>query len=285
MSAAKSSWKVIDILKIATDELKRKEIDNPRLNAELLLCDTLNYSRINLYIDFEKPLSEIELSIFREKLKRRLKYEPLQYIRGFTEFYGIKFIVDNSVLIPRPETELLVELVVNEIKNKNLKNVLEIGSGSGCISVSISKNIDTDITAIDISPDAVVAAKRNSDLNLVNNINFEVKDLFKDIADFNGFDIIVSNPPYVDLSEYNKLQKEITLYEPRYAVTDDKDGLSYYSKIAELAANTSGNIILFLEIGMGMKDKIENLLKNKGISNIKFHKDILGIDRVVHFTN
>jgi release factor glutamine methyltransferase len=285
MTVVKSSWKILDILKIATDELKKKEIESPRLNAELLLCDALNYSRIDLYLDFEKPLSESELSTFKKKLQRRLKYEPLQYIRGFTEFYGLKFEVDKNVLIPRPETELITELVITEIKKDITKKVLEIGTGSGCIAIALAQKTGAEITAIDFNGSAINTARRNAEINKIKEINFSVKDLFNDFNSFELYDIIVSNPPYVGMDEYDKLQKEITMYEPEYAITDKKDGFSYYKKIAELAGNTSRKINVFLEIGYEMKEKMEKLLKESEMKNISFHKDIHGIDRVVQFNN
>lgn len=283
MSQAVKIWKVLELLKVTEQHLGRNNISSPRLNAELLLCSTLNTKRINLYLDFEKPLNESELSDYREKIKRRLTGEPLQYIIGETEFYGLKFQVNKNVLIPRPETELLVDKTLELIKAGKLENpkILEIGTGSGCISIAIASKALCSITAIDSSEAALKTAQENSDMNNTSEmIKFEKRDFLADEAVFSGFDFIISNPPYIAADEMADLQKEVRDFEPANALTDGKDGLTFYRKVFE-EANKSGYDIL-LEIGDGKNEKIENLLKECSINNYEFYNDLLGIPRVLH---
>ena len=160
MTQTLKSWSILEILKVTENALREKGIDNPRLNAEALLADTLNTERINLYLDFEKPLKESEISAYRDKIKRRLKHEPLQYIRGFVEFYGMSIKVNPSVLIPRHETELLVEKSIEIIAQQNNPRILEIGTGSGCIATTVAAKLDCKIDAIDISEEALGVLKK-----------------------------------------------------------------------------------------------------------------------------
>src|SRR5688572_5911312 len=180
---AVKTWKILDLLKVTEEHFRKNNIESPRLNAELLLSGTLNTKRINLYLDFEKPLTESELTDYREKIRRRLTCEPVQYILGEAEFYGLKIKVNPDVLIPRQETELLVDKALEMIHNDRLENpnILEIGTGSGCISIAIASKVLCNITAIDISRKALETASENSAANnTTTKITFEHKDFFKD---------------------------------------------------------------------------------------------------------
>jgi len=290
-------WNILDILKASEKILKEKNIENPRLNAELLLCDTLKTERIRLYLDFDKPLDEKEISQFREKIKRRLRNEPLQYITSKTEFYGLTFNVNPSVLIPRQETELLVDKALDVIHSVNSHNphslgegmgwvpkILEIGTGSGCISVAAAANRDCSIDAIDISEDILETAKANAELNNVSHkINFQLKNIFSDFKNFDGYDIIISNPPYIPAHNINLLAKEIKNYEPAIALTDNENGMEFYSKIIELAQKTENKIKVLAEIGDGRKEFLDEILLNYKISDFTYYKDLMNIDRVVYF--
>ncbi|MBZ0203031.1 MAG: peptide chain release factor N(5)-glutamine methyltransferase, partial [Ignavibacteria bacterium] len=212
MNEAVKTWRIIDILKVSEKLLEEKGIESPRLNAELLLGDTLNSERMKLYLDFERPLTQAELDNYRNKIKRRLNSEPLQYITGKSGFYGLNFRVNPYVLIPRPETELLVEKSLDFIKEHRLENpkILEIGTGSGCISISIANNITCEIDAIDISEDALSVARENSESNGTSSkISFQRKDILKDIESFEAYDLVVSNPPYISNDEIAGLQEEV----------------------------------------------------------------------------
>ena len=281
-----ASLTVRGILEISEEALRKKGIENPRLNAELLLASVLNTERINLYLDFEKPLTDDEINSYREKIKRRLSREPLQYIVGYCEFYGMKFTVTPDVLIPRPETEILVEESIKRItalKTESIR-ILEIGTGSGCISIAIAANCDGTIDAVDLNEKALAVAARNaSAYNLKSKINFQRKDLLISFHSFEEYDLVVSNPPYIPADEFELLPDEIKKFEPRNALTDEKDGLSYYRKIIELAARTKNGVRCLVEIGDGKRDRVEGLLIENSIKNYGFSKDLQGIDRVLKF--
>ena len=285
MEQTKTTWHVLELLKVTEKLLKEKNIDNARLNAELLLSDVLNMPRIKLYLDFEKPLKEDEISEYREKIKRRLNHEPLQYILGFTEFYGLRFEVSPGVLIPRPETEILVEKAVELISSFEMidPKILEIGTGSGCISISTANKVNCKIDAIDISEEALKLARRNSESNgNSSKINFLINNILTDYTSFSGYDMVLCNPPYVHAKEFDLLQDEIKNFEPRGALTDEGDGLSFYKKIFGLFKETSQGIKILIELGDGKKDAVEKLLKSYNISDYQIYKDYHGIDRVLY---
>lgn len=284
MNQIGGTWRIIDLLKVSEKALLEKNITNPRLNAELLLADTLKTTRINLYLDFERPLDEKEITAFREKLRRRMHHEPLQYITGYTEFYGLNFKVNQSVLIPRPETELLVDKSLELLASGNLLSpyILEIGTGSGCISIAIASKLNCRIDAIDGSEKALDVAGENSRANGTDSrINNVKADIFTDFVSFDNYDLVVSNPPYVPVYEFNNLEKEIRDYEPRFALTDEKDGLEFYRRIIELAKKTKTGTAILLEVGDGKKEKVEELLILNKIDKYVFHKDYQKTERVL----
>lgn len=284
MNETVKTWRVLDILKVTENAFAERGIKNARLNAELLLCDTTGDKRIDLYLNFEKPLNDIEISAYREKVKRRLKYEPLQYILGKAEFYGLSFKVTPDVLIPRPETELLVDLVLDHIKTNKLEapGILEIGTGSGCISTAIAANCECKIDAIDISKEVLTIAEENSQVNgTVSKINFIQKDFLDSINTFSGYEIIVSNPPYIAAIDIAGLNEEVKNFEPFSALSDNKDGLSFYRRFFGLIVKSKANQVIFLEIGDGKKDAITALLKEFKIENHSFYNDLINFPRVL----
>ena len=281
---------VLDIIKSSTDLLVKKNITNPRLNVELMLCEVLDCDRVKLYLDFEKPLTKNELDLYREWFKRRLNHEPLQYITGHAYFYGYRFKVNEHVLIPRQETEILVEKVIEDIKNnpKDNLSILEIGTGSGCISIALGKKLDElemkyNIVAIDISKDALDVAAYNLEKIEGSNekISFVEKDIFE-IDTFNkDIDYIVSNPPYIPYTEFEGLNEEVNKYEPTISLTDYKDGLTFYRKILGLYSSPVITGKLFFEIAYNQKKNLENLLKDFPNITGKFFKDYSDNDRVL----
>jgi release factor glutamine methyltransferase len=280
----KKNWNILELIKVTENLLKEKNIDNARLNTELLLADTLKTKRINLYLDFEKPLSENELNEFREKVRRRLNHEPLQFILGYSEFYGLRFNVHPGVLIPRQETEVLVDKCLELIKSSGMVNprIMEIGTGSGCISISIAKNTDCLIDAIDVGNESLSTARGNSELhNVQGKINFSIKNIFTDVHNFGGYEIVLSNPPYIPLDEYISLPEEIRRYEPEHALTDNSDGLVFYRKIIEVLKNTKNAVKVLLEIGDRKDQIVKELLDKNRISNYSFYKDLININRVL----
>ncbi len=281
---------VLDIIKSSTELLSKKNIANPRLNVELMLCEVLDCDRVKLYLDFEKPLTKNELDLYREWFKRRLNHEPLQYITGHAYFYGYRFKVNEHVLIPRQETEILVEKVLEDIKKNPKENlsILEIGTGSGCISIAIGKKLDElemkyNIVAIDISKEALDIAAYNLEKIEGSNekISFVEKDIFE-IDTFNkDIDYIVSNPPYIPYTEFEGLNEEVNKYEPTISLTDYKDGLTFYKKILGLYSSPVITGKLFFEIAYNQKKNLENLLKHFPNITGKFFKDYSDNDRVL----
>jgi len=285
--------KLLDILKVTVDFLKRKGVEEPRLNAELMLCEVLNYDRLSLYINFDRPLTNREKEKYKELILRRINKEPLQYILGKVNFFGYNFIVNKNVLIPRPETENLIEKALSVINNDKLNSydILEIGTGSGCISISLSKEMDKSnlnykITAIDSFESAIELALKNSELNNIkkDKVIFQVKDIFDDDINFESYNIIISNPPYVSYQEYRCLPEEIRLFEPANALTDFEDGLKYYRRIFNLLSKNDRKCICLLEIGYNQKAELEKLLSLYRLQNYKFELDFNKIFRylIIH---
>ena len=282
MEQAVKVWHVLEILKVTESAFVGKGIKNPRLNAELLLADVLKCRRIELYLDFEKPLTTAELAAFREHVKRRLKHEPIQYILGKTEFYGLSFNVSPAVLIPRQETELLVEEVLKHLKESGGARILDIGTGSGCIAIAVAANFDCQIDAMDISPDALQTANENSaQNNTTDKITFLNKDILTEDIDLGNYDIVISNPPYIPAEEMETVDDEVKLYEPQTALTDNADGLVYYRRLIELCQNAGKKPVLFAELGDGKAAIVEGLLKEKGITNYRIVEDLIKIPRVL----
>lgn len=276
---------VLEAIRLSTEYLDKKKIDSPRINAELLLAHIIGCKRLDLYLAFDRPLTEPELNIYRGLIKRRASYEPLQYIIGTVEFYGLVFKVTPSVLIPRPETELLVENIIKELSDKEQLNILEIGCGSGNIAISLAYHLkQAQIITTDISDAALNLAKENSQkLGVADRISFIRHNILTDdLLKFSMFDLVVSNPPYVSLQSYSSLQKEIMDFEPRLAVTDESDGLTFYRIISE---KVSGNIKkggkLFFEISHGQCDDVKSIMTKNNFSKIEVIKDYQNIERIV----
>jgi len=275
---------VLESINLSAEYLNKKGIDSPKLNAELLLACILSCKRLDLYLSFDRPLKEDEIQNYRELLKRRASNEPLQYILGSVEFYGLEFKVNSSVLIPRQETEVLVESVINSADKEKEYNILDIGTGSGIIAVTIAKHLTgSRITALDISGDALAVAKINAELNGVfDRVSFIKADITNDNVFNDKFDIIVSNPPYISSSDYEELEPELRVYEPKFALTDYNDGLSFYRSIigsAEKMLNTGKRI--YFELGAGQSASVKEIMEQNKFSKIEIIKDYLGIDRVI----
>jgi len=272
-------------IELSTEYLKKNNIESPKLNAELLLADALNCKRLELFLRFDKPLLEKEKITYRENLKRRAAKEPLQYIVGNTSFYGLDFTVNESVLIPRPETEILVETIINSYQKENVKSILDIGFGSGCISITLAKYFpDALVLGIDISVEAKKVAINNAEKLGISNVQFEIADIFNSVPAniISESDIIVSNPPYVSKSEYENLQDEIVKHEPKIAVSDNGDGLQFYKRIAELGRDKmKKKAVLIFELGIGQSSSVKKIFEQNGFNDIKITKDYAKIDRII----
>lgn len=244
----------------------------------------LGMSRLDLALDRNKRLNPSEEMKFREAIHRLLDHEPVQYIIGETEFFGLKFRVNKNVLIPRPETEELVQWVLDDLKIQDFDNpsILDIGTGSGCIAITLAKLLpDAAVTAIDISSEALQIAKTNAELN-----NLDVHFLQQDVLTLEEvaqkFDVIISNPPYVREMEKREMHRNVLEHEPHLALyVNDEDPLVFYRKITKLAAgglNEKGN--LYFEINQYLASETDEILRKNGFAT-QLHKDIFGNDRML----
>ena len=277
---------VLDSINLSAQYLSQKGIESPRTNAELLLADILSCKRLDLYLTFERPLSETEVQKYREHIKRRAKYEPLQYIIGKVEFYGLELKVNPSVLIPRPETELLVENILLQFSKEQKLTILDIGSGSGNIAIALAVNLpQSKIVSTDISEESLQIAKDNAELhNVSGQIKFVNHNILRnDVTGFPMFDIVVSNPPYVSQENYSTLQKEIKDFEPGIAVTDSGDGYTFYKEISmKTSTKLKENGKLFFEVAQGQSEKVMEIMTKNNFKNIGVIKDYQNIDRVIY---
>ena len=271
-----------EALNLGEKVLETASIVEAKLDAWLLLEMVCKIDRSFYYLHMEDDLLEEQVSEYEIALKKRAEHVPLQYIVGETEFMGLKFKVNSSVLIPRQDTETLVEEALKVITPG--MRVLDLCTGSGCIIVSILHNVaDVEGYATDISKQALNVAKENAKLNGVA-VNFERSDLFDNVT--GTFDVIVSNPPYIPSLEVVKLMPEVGSFEPLEALDGKEDGLYFYRKIAEEAPKylrAGGG--LFLEIGCDQGACVAELLRQQGFADVKVVKDLAGLDRVVEGFN
>ncbi len=274
-------WTVTRLLDWTTEYFGKHQIENPHLEAEILLAHTLNSERIKLYIDFEKVIDKNTLATFKGYITRRAKGEPSAYITGNKQFMSLNFIVTKDVLIPRPETELLVENAIELAKGKAA--ILDIGTGSGAIAVSMAKFIDnSEIVATDLSEKTLEVAVMNAKKHDVESkIKFVKADLFPE--EIKQFDVIVSNPPYIKTALISGLQREVKDFEPLSALDGGTDGLTYYRAIFEKAPGfLKENGAIILEISPELANDVVSLARN-AIRNkdIRIIKDLNGLNRVV----
>ena len=252
----------------------------------ILLENKRQLRRIDLALDADKEFSEDEISIWNTILEKLKTQIPIQYILRTTHFYGLEFIVDENVLIPRPETEELVDWIVklnSKISKKKNLRILDIGTGSGCIAISLAKNIpNSEVFAIDVSEKALAVAEKNALLNTVS-LTFLLKNILETTSLDQKFDIIVSNPPYVRNLEKSEIKTNVLENEPHLALfVADDDALIFYKKIAELAAtNLNPNGQLFFEINQYLGKETLDLLESLGLKNRELRKDIYGNDRMI----
>lgn len=248
----------------------------------ILMDSYTEFSRIDLLMNPEKGLKAEEKSKLTEGLKRLQKEEPLQYIVGETEFYGMSFQVNPSVLIPRPETEELVSWVLDEVKVVKNLNILDIGTGSGCIPISIAKHTAHQVFGFDISEKALHTARQNAALNQVE-VNFRKADILNPPKIEEQFDVVVSNPPYIPQAEKSKMQKNVVGYEPEIALfVEDDDALLFYREIIKFTQeHGKPTAKLYFEINEYLQQEMESLLQEFGLENYTFKKDHFGKYRML----
>jgi release factor glutamine methyltransferase len=270
----------------SAEYLKKKDSNSPRLDAEILLAHVMKKKRLQLYLEFDRPLSDNEKNLYRECLKKRAEHEPVAYITGEKEFMSLSFKVTPDVLIPRPDTEMIVEESIRKIKEWKKQNpekkpsILEIGTGSGAISISILHHFaDLEITATDISESAIHIAEENAMRhNFANRIRFVHGDLF---AGAKGpFDFIISNPPYIASGDINTLSPDIIRHEPHQALFSGKEGLDTIKRIlSEGEKKLSPGGWILVEIGEGQYEKIKKIIDDR--KKIQIVEDFAGIIRVL----
>lgn len=280
---------VLEALNWGTHYLRDHQIQNPRLQAELLLACSMNLKREGLYLCFHQPMGKEEEEKFKGLILRRASREPLQYLLGYQEFWSIPFKVDSRVLIPRPETEHLVEEGISILsKNPSERSpvVLELGTGCGAIAISLARELkNLTMIATDLSKEAIEVAKENArDSGVMDRILFLVGDLFEPFSPFKRpFDLILSNPPYIKNSEIDRLAREIKDYEPLMALKGGEDGLHFYRRIISEAPHylKEGGWLL-LEMGEGQGERVSELFESTGkFKSPTLLKDLAGIERVI----
>ena len=274
------TWTVLSILQWTADYFRHQGIESARLDAELLLADILELDRVGLYLHFDRPLNKSEQADYRALVKRRSTREPLAYILGKSEFWSLPIKVSPAVLVPRPDTEVLVEEALAKIDKAC--RLLDIGIGSGAIAIAIAheKN-EVMINGIDISPEAVAMAVENARFNGVSDrVNFTVGNL----ENLSGgpYELIVSNPPYIPHDDLAGLMPEVREYEPAGALDGGTDGLDAYRAILRQAPDqlVAGGWLL-VEIGIGQAEDVSQLFTEAGFVDIKIRDDYGGIPRVV----
>lgn len=248
----------------------------------LILEQEHQLKRVDLALNPNLELTENELQKWATYLQELQKQKPIQYLLGKTQFFGLEFFVNEHTLIPRPETEELVSWIINDNQHQQGLNILDIGTGSGCIAISLDKNLKAETFAFDISEEALTMAQKNADHNqaFVHLIEF---DILNDIWEGDPFDIIVSNPPYVRELEKQEIKPNVLEYEPHLALfVPDENPLLFYEKIADFAKeHLSENGQLFFEINQYLGKETSEMLRNKGFKNVILKKDIYGNDRMI----
>ncbi|MDP6124579.1 MAG: peptide chain release factor N(5)-glutamine methyltransferase [Candidatus Latescibacteria bacterium] len=276
--------RIVDVLQVTSDYFAEKSIESASLNAERLLADVLDVRRIDLNLQFDRCLSDGELDRYREMVRRRASGEPLQYILGETEFYSLGLNVCPSVLIPRPETELLVDLIISRFKDHDSPRIADIGTGSGCIAIALAVNLPgAVIEAVDLSGDALAVAQENVARHGVEDrITCSISDLLSDLGD-ERLDAVVSNPPYIAQGDFDTLPTEVREYEPVQALFAGDDGLSVMRRlVGEAGVALAGGGLLALEVGAGQADAVRDLVLSEiPDAEIEVHVDLSGIERVV----
>ncbi len=284
-------WTVIKVLKWTAEYFASRGIEHPRTDAEVLLAHVLGYERLDLYLNYDQPLVKSELEAYRNAIKRRLRREPVQYITGKQEFWSLPIKVTPAVLIPRPETECLVEKTLEVVKSiygaeKSLR-ILELGTGSGAVAIALARELPHAIIfASDVSMEALSVAKTNvEEINTGTSIFLLASDLYGSLNPglTNYFHVIVSNPPYVSRKEYDNLPPEIKEYEPKAALYGGEDGLSVIKDII-----TSGELYLapggymLLEIGSSQGKQLGDFATSLSWTcEVTVSKDYSGLDRIL----
>ena len=286
LKGEKKDYKVenLDIFNKSVDYLKKNGVPSPLLDTEYIFSDVLKVSRNTLKYSMSREIKEEDKDKIREMLVLRAKKrKPLQYILGEWEFYGLPFKVSEGVLIPRADTEILVEQCIQLMRDIEEPNILDIGTGSGAISIAIANELkSSSVTGIDINEKALKLANENKILNKIENVNFMESNLFEKLDKDFKYDLIVSNPPYISKEEYETLMPEVKNYEPQNALTDLGDGLYFYREISKLAGEYLKDTgYLAYEIGYNQAKDVSKILQDNNFDVLSVIKDYGGNDRVI----
>jgi len=268
--------------------LKECNIDNAAHDSFVMLSDITGIDRTHFLIYGDEHVSDEDMKLFNEYISRRCSHEPLQYILGKAWFYGRQYIVDRNVLIPRSDTEVLIEQALNQILNRgggSGLHILDMCTGSGCIAITLALELkDSQVVAADLSNEALSIARKNCSRLAADNVSFVQSDLFERLADYKNhqFDLIVSNPPYIETDVINTLEAEVRLFEPVMALDGMSDGLYFYRKITGQATHflRNGGWLMY-EIGYNQGEAVRDIMEAAGFENIEVTKDYAGLDRVV----
>lgn len=284
-ASSPEDWTIARVLAWASDDFKGRGIDSARLDAELLLAEALGLDRIRLIVESRRPLAPAELGAFRELIKRRRGGEPIAYILGRREFFGLEFRVDSRVLIPRPDTEALVEVALERTRARYMfGTALDLCTGSGCAAIAFAKHRPTwRVTATDLSEAALALAFENAQrLGAVFGMHFAAGDLFDAVAPHQRFDLIIANPPYVSEPEIAKLDKSIRDFEPSLALSSGEDGLDVIRRIvAGAGPRLAPGGVLALEVQYDQADRVAEGFAAAGFVAIERRRDLGGHERVV----
>jgi release factor glutamine methyltransferase len=278
-------WTLGRLLDWTTQYLKEKKAETPRLDAEVLLAHVAGCSRIQLYMRFDEPASDAVRGKYRELVKQRNEGCPVAYLVGYKEFYSLRFAVTPSVLIPRPETEILVMEAIRLAKPMTAPKILDIGTGSGAIAIALAKHLPSaKLTATDLSPEALAVARQNAHaLSLADRLRFLNGNLFEPVPADERFDLIVSNPPYIGDEEWDALPASVAKFEPKLALDGGAAGLEVIKKLlVEARAKLNPNGYLLIEIGAGQASAVTELfMAEPGWRTISVMPDHAGLPRVV----
>jgi release factor glutamine methyltransferase len=272
---------VLEVVKKTSEFFAGKGIESPRLNAELLVGHALGLPRMRLYLEFERPLGDAEVATIRELARRRGRREPLQHILGFTEFHGLRLATDRRALIPRPETELLVETVIERCPAPP-QSILDLGTGGGAIALALARAFpDARVTAVDESPEALALAAENAAANgLSGRVAFLLSDWFEGLPPGGAYDVVVSNPPYLSSAEAEAAAPEVRDHEPAGALASGDGGFADLARIVDgSAAVLSAGGMLALETGIGHHGRLAAVLAESGFSRTESLRDLAGRDR------
>jgi release factor glutamine methyltransferase len=279
-----SAWTIESVLRWAADDFRARGIESPRLDAELLLGRAVATTRIQLVIDAKRELRDDELSRFRALVKRRRAREPVAYILGQREFYGRIFRVDRRVLVPRPDTETLVEEALDRTRAVSMSmRALDLCTGSGCVAVTLARERPTAwVVASDVSEDALAVARDNTLRLGAYRIALRRSDLFASIDPAWRFDVVTANAPYIAPEEMAELQPEVRDHEPRTALVADEGGLAVTRRIVEQAgAHLAAGGVLAVEVGFGQAAAVRAMFERAGFADVRVRRDHGRVERVV----